>query len=90
MLDLKSLNSGVDASTLILCLFQFVIGVPSSQERLDVLRSLTHNLPLSSDVDLELLSKQCVGYVAADLTALVRQSTTAALTTTLHNKETGI
>ena len=66
-----------------------MIGVPSSGERLEFLKSLTQYLPLSSDVDLELLSKQCLGYVAADLTALVRQSTTSALTTTLNNKDTG-
>ena len=67
---------------------EFVIGVPSSKERLEFLKSLTQYLPLSSDVDLELLSKQCLGYVAADLTALVRQSATSALTTTLNNKDT--
>lgn len=38
---------------------------------------------MASDVDLELLAKQCLGYVAADLTALVRQSTMSAFRTTL-------
>ena len=67
---------------------EFVIGVPSSRQRLEFLRSLTQYLPLSSDVNLELLSKQCLGYVAADLTSLVRHSATSALATTLNKKDT--
>ncbi len=58
-----------------------MIGVPSYEQRLEVLKSLTLNIALSSDIDLKILAKQCLGYVAADLTSLVRQSTMAALTT---------
>ena len=74
----------------IIFIFQFVIGVPSYEQRLEVLKSLTVNLPLSSDVELELLAKQCLGYVAADLTALVRQSTLNALSNTMERSNTGI
>ncbi|XP_028406829.1 spermatogenesis-associated protein 5-like protein 1 isoform X2 [Dendronephthya gigantea] len=64
---------------------EFVIGVPSYEERMAVLTSLTCNLSLSSDVQLEILAKQCLGYVAADLTALVRQSIINTFTTTSKN-----
>ena len=64
--------------------------MPSYEQRLEVLKSLTVNLPLSSDVELELLAKQCLGYVAADLTALVRQSTINALSNTMEKSNTGI
>ena len=64
--------------------------MPSCEQRLEVLKSLTVNLFLSSDVELELLAKQCLGYVAADLTALVRQSTINALSNTMEKSNTGI
>lgn len=54
-----------------------------------MLTSSTQNLPLSSDVQLEILAKQCLGYVAADLTALVRQSIINTLTATSENPAPG-
>ena len=59
--------------------------MPSCEQRLKILTSLVQSLPLSSDVQLDVLAKQCLGYVAADLAALVRQSTMNALTTTMTN-----
>ena len=60
---------------------QFVIGVPNCDQRKEMLVFQTKKLPLSSDVNLDYLAKQSLGYVSADLTALVRQATINALTT---------
>lgn len=44
---------------------------------------------MAEDVKLDVLAKQCLGYVAADLTALIRQSTMNALRKTLCDTGSG-
>ena len=66
-----------------------MIGVPTVSQRLEILKCLTDGLPLSPDVKLDALAEQCLGYVTADLTALVQQSMMNALRTALSSTGLG-
>ena len=41
------------------------------EERVDILQALTHNLPLSPDVDLRVAASQCEYFTGADMKALL-------------------
>ncbi|XP_065171878.1 nuclear valosin-containing protein-like isoform X2 [Atheta coriaria] len=60
------------------------VGLPTAQDRVDILRTITKNGTrplLADDVDLELIgtSAECEGYTGADLAALVREAAVRAL-----------
>lgn len=57
------------------------VPLPSAEGRLSILRTLVRKSPLSSDVDLALLSAQdkLVGFSGADLASLVREASIRAL-----------
>ena len=57
------------------------VDLPSCSERLEILKTLTRNTPLSSDVDLSVLAshQQIDGFSGADLAALVREASMCAL-----------
>lgn len=50
------------------------IGVPDEIGRMEILRIHTKNMKLDEDVDLEKISKQCHGYVGADLGQLCTEA----------------
>ncbi|XP_013915267.1 PREDICTED: spermatogenesis-associated protein 5 isoform X1 [Thamnophis sirtalis] len=65
------------------------IGVPNSQDRLDILRKLLSKTPHSlSTTDLAQLADSAHGYVGADLAALCKEAGMHALRRILHKKET--
>ncbi|XP_065832542.1 nuclear valosin-containing protein-like [Oscarella lobularis] len=55
------------------------LGIPNVKERESILRVLCRPLHLSSDFDFEGLAKQSPGFVGADLVALLREASTAAV-----------
>ena len=55
------------------------IGVPDIKGRLEVLQIHTRGMPLSDDVELEVLAKGIHGYVGADTAALCRESAMKSL-----------
>jgi transitional endoplasmic reticulum ATPase len=52
---------------------------PDEKGRLDILKIHTRHVPLAEDVDLREIAKMTNGYTGADLAALVREATLAAL-----------
>eukprot|EP00922_Rhytidocystis_sp_ex-Travisia-forbesii_P041135 GHVS01061388.1.p1 GENE.GHVS01061388.1~~GHVS01061388.1.p1 ORF type:complete len:768 (+),score=141.93 GHVS01061388.1:108-2306(+) len=55
------------------------VPLPNKEERLDILRTLCRRRPLHEDVDLNEVSGMTDGYSGADLTAVLREATMAAL-----------
>jgi transitional endoplasmic reticulum ATPase len=55
------------------------IGVPDSKGRKEILMIRTHKIPLSSEVDLDLIAEKTVGFVGADITYLCREAAYNAL-----------
>ncbi len=58
---------------------------PDAKQRADILGIHLRNAPLASDVALADLSEQCHGYVGADLAALAREASLAALQRAVHD-----
>lgn len=59
------------------------VGMPGAADRVDILQKLTKGgtqPPLSSDVDLKVISEATQGYTGADLAGLVRRAASCALT----------
>ncbi|ESQ21441.1 MAG: AAA family ATPase, CDC48 subfamily [uncultured Acidilobus sp. CIS] len=52
---------------------------PDEKGRLDILKIHTRHVPLAEDIDLREIAKMTNGYTGADLAALVREATLAAL-----------
>ncbi|XP_039176114.1 ATPase family protein 2 homolog isoform X2 [Crotalus tigris] len=64
------------------------IGVPNSQDRLDILRKVLNKTPHSLTVsDLSQLADSAHGYVGADLAALCKEAGMHALRRIFHKKE---
>lgn len=66
------------------------VGLPTPEDRVDILNTITKKgtrPKLSSDVDLELMARddRCNGYTGADLAALVREASMAALKVIIAN-----
>ncbi len=55
------------------------IGVPSEDDRVQVLQIHTRGMPLAEDVDIAAIAKQTHGFVGADLAALAREAAIKAL-----------
>ena len=53
---------------------EIVIGVPTKEGRLNVLKIHTRNMPLTKDVDLKYWAKRTHGFVGADLAALCKEA----------------
>jgi transitional endoplasmic reticulum ATPase len=54
-------------------------GVPNRQGRLEILQIHTREMPLSEDVNLEILSNSTHGFVGADLESLCKEAALSAL-----------
>ncbi|EHB10854.1 Peroxisome assembly factor 2 [Heterocephalus glaber] len=69
-----------DLSTDVQTAFPHELQVPvlAEGQRLSILQALTAHLPLGQEVNLAQLSRQCVGFVAGDLCALLAHSSRAA------------
>ncbi|KAM9481389.1 ATPase family gene 2 protein homolog B [Clarias gariepinus] len=65
---------------------EIVIGVPTLQQRYQVLQCVCHSVPLSPCVDLRSVAEMTSGYVGADLSALSREATLQAI---LHSTQGG-
>ncbi|KAM9715084.1 ATPase family gene 2 protein homolog B isoform 4-T4 [Dama dama] len=63
---------------------EVVIGTPTLKQRKAILQVITSKMPVSGQVDLNLLAEMTVGYVGADLTALCREAAMQAL---LHSEK---
>ena len=50
------------------------VGAPSKEERLEILKIHTKNMPLAKDVNLTKLADKTEGYTGADLEALCREA----------------
>ena len=55
------------------------IGVPTEPDRIEILKIHTRGMPLSPEVNLEMLGQQTHGFVGADLAALAREAGIRAL-----------
>ncbi len=58
---------------------QLLIGVPTKEEREEILRIHTRGMPLDHDVGIEELSRRTEGYVGSDLESVCRESAMLAL-----------
>ncbi|XP_060734464.1 spermatogenesis-associated protein 5-like protein 1 isoform X1 [Tachysurus vachellii] len=65
---------------------EIVVGVPTLQQRYQVLQCVCRSVPLSTSVDLKSIAEMTSGYVGADLSALSRE---AALQALLHSTQGG-
>ncbi|KAG0304151.1 hypothetical protein BGZ98_005874 [Dissophora globulifera] len=61
------------------------VQLPTMEERLDILQTLSRKTPLGSDVDLAVVAadERCEGFSGADLASLVREAGMSALRSTL-------
>ena len=52
------------------------VPLPTEDDRLSILKTVTRKVPLAADTDLEIIAKDpaCQGYSGADLSALVREA----------------
>jgi len=52
------------------------VPLPTEDDRLSILKTVTRKVPLAADIDLEIIAKDpaCQGYSGADLSALVREA----------------
>jgi len=55
------------------------VGPPSMEERLDILRIHTKEMPLANDIDLSAIAKQLEGFVGADVEALCQEAGITAM-----------
>ncbi|XP_064485089.1 nuclear valosin-containing protein-like [Ornithodoros turicata] len=60
------------------------LGIPNEAARSQILQVLCKKLTLSTDVDFEWLAHQTPGFVGADLMALTREATMAAINRVFH------
>jgi SpoVK/Ycf46/Vps4 family AAA+-type ATPase len=58
---------------------ELVVAPPDARARAQLLRALLARVPLAADAEPDALAEACVGFVAADLHALVREAALAAL-----------
>lgn len=56
------------------------VPAPTEEERADILRSITKNMPLAEDVQLQVLAKDTRNYSGADLVNLCNETALEALT----------
>lgn len=55
------------------------VPLPSPEERVAILRTVTRKMPLHEDIDLEAIASQCSRFSGADLAALAREAAVFAL-----------
>jgi transitional endoplasmic reticulum ATPase len=55
------------------------LGIPDAKGRKEILQIHTRNMPLESDVELDLLANKTYGFVGADLEALTKEAAMSAL-----------
>ncbi|RHZ47246.1 hypothetical protein Glove_586g44 [Diversispora epigaea] len=65
------------------------VELPTELERLEILRTLSKQTPLSNNVSLENIARdpRCTDFSGADLASLVREAAVAALRTTLYSEK---
>ncbi|KAL6903636.1 hypothetical protein ACP4OV_004449 [Aristida adscensionis] len=63
------------------------VSVPTSEERLQILKLYAKNLCLDDSVDLQIVAASCNGYVGADLEALCREAAKLAYHRMLNSYE---
>jgi ribosome biogenesis ATPase len=63
------------------------VPLPTNEDRLSILTTVTRSLPLSADINLKEIaySHQCEGYSGADISALVREAQLNALKLSLKD-----
>ncbi|HPC09902.1 MAG TPA: AAA family ATPase [archaeon] len=64
------------------------LGVPNENERLDILKIHTRNVPLGKDVDLKKIAEITYGYVGADLAALIKEAAINAINNAIKQIKT--
>jgi ribosome biogenesis ATPase len=64
-----------------------LVDLPTDQERVEILKTISRTSPIGSGIDLESLAKdkRAENFSGADLNALLREATTAALRRTVFN-----
>lgn len=55
------------------------LGIPDRESRLEILKVITKNRKLSTEISLQTLAERTPGYVGADLKALMRESALSAI-----------
>jgi ribosome biogenesis ATPase len=71
------------------CLY---VDLPSAEERLEILKTVSRKIPLGQGVDLKAVAEaeRCQGFSGADLASLVREAGVSALRTSLVIDRDGI
>ncbi|XP_064620554.1 ATPase family gene 2 protein homolog B-like [Lineus longissimus] len=69
---------------------EIFIGIPSTDERYDILTAQTSRMNLSQDVSLYSLAEATKGYVGADLVSVCQEVSYQALRRTLHHDQEDI
>ncbi|WCJ41479.1 hypothetical protein M5689_022347 [Euphorbia peplus] len=65
------------------------VSVPTEDDRFQILKLYTKNLPMEPNVDLKGIAASCNGYVGADLEALCREATMCAVKASEANGNVG-
>ncbi len=55
------------------------VSIPSSQDRIQILETLTRSIPLGTNINFALIANKCDGYTGADLASLVREASALAI-----------
>jgi len=63
------------------------VGIPSKEERFEILKIHSRNMPLAKDIDLSKLAEKLEGYTGADLEAVCREAGLLALRNDIKSKE---
>ncbi|XP_065868118.1 cell division control protein 48 homolog B [Euphorbia lathyris] len=66
------------------------VTVPTEDDRFQILKLYTKNIPMERNVDLKVIAASCNGYVGADLEALCREATMSALKASEANENAGL
>ena len=62
------------------------VGAPNKEERLEILKIHTNNMPLAKDVKLDKIAEKTEGYTGADLEAITREAGLLALRADIKSK----
>ena len=62
------------------------VGPPSEEERMEILKIHTRNMPLAKDVNLNKIAERTVGYTGADLESVAREAGLLALREDIKSK----
>ncbi len=63
---------------------EIAIGIPSEDARIEILKILTREMRLKTDIDMKEVVKMTPGYVGADISTLCKEASLQAVSRIIH------